>query len=90
MRTPGIENNENKESDMTTTTLIPFGARAERTPYTVTLAAGSFVYDPSRQVNTLTDGSGALWSRSASLAGSCTNTNWDSKNDDTSDPYLMR
>ena len=56
----------------------------------MTLEAGSFVYDPARQVNVLTDGSGALWSRSTSLAGSCTNTNWDSKNDDTADPYLMR
>ncbi|MDX3613684.1 putative ATP-grasp-modified RiPP [Streptomyces europaeiscabiei] len=75
---------------MPTATLVPFGARAERTPYTVTLEAGSFTYDPARQVNVLTDGSGTLWSRSTSLAGSCTNTNWDSKNDDTADPYLMR
>ncbi|WP_020124063.1 putative ATP-grasp-modified RiPP [Streptomyces canus] len=75
---------------MPTATLVPFGARAERAPYTVTLEAGSFVYDPARQANVLTDGSGALRSRSTSLAGSCTNTNWDSKNDDTSDPYLMR
>jgi len=75
---------------MPTARLVPFGARAERIPYTVTLEAGSFVYDPARQVNVLTDGSGALWSRSTSLAGSSTNTNWDSKNDDTSDPYLMR
>lgn len=71
-------------------TPVPFGTRAEHTPYTVTLEAGSFAYDPARQVNVLTDGSGALWSRSASLAGSCTNTNWDSKNDDTADPYVMR
>ncbi|WP_055532567.1 putative ATP-grasp-modified RiPP [Streptomyces graminilatus] len=70
--------------------VIPFGARAERTPYTVTLDAGSFAYDPVRQVNVLADASGSLWSRSTSLAGSCTNTNWDSKNDDTSDPYVMR
>lgn len=70
--------------------LVPFGVRAERTPYTVTLESGSFAYDPARQVNVLTDGSGALWSRSSSLAGSCTNTNWDSTNDDTSDPYVMR
>ncbi|MDQ1018511.1 putative ATP-grasp-modified RiPP [Streptomyces afghaniensis] len=73
-----------------TAALVPFGARAERTPYTVTLEASSFAYDPVRQVNVLTDGTGALWSRSTSLAGSCTNTNWDSKNDDTADPYLMR
>jgi putative ATP-grasp target RiPP len=75
---------------MPTATIVPFGARAECTPYTVTLQAGSFAYDPDRQVNVLTDGSSTLWSRSATLAGSCTNTNWDSKNDDTSDPYLMR
>jgi hypothetical protein len=56
----------------------------------VTLEAGSFTYDAVRQVNVLTNGTGALWSRSASLAGSCTNTNWDSKNGDTADPYLMR
>ncbi|MEU6221914.1 hypothetical protein ABZ845_31110 [Streptomyces sp. NPDC047022] len=68
--------------------VIPFGARAERTPYTVTLAAGSFTYDRVRQANVSTDGS--LWSRSSTLAGSCTNTNWDSTNDDTADPYLMR
>jgi putative ATP-grasp target RiPP len=73
-----------------TAALVPFGARAERTPYTVTLEAGSFTYDAVRQVNVLTNGTGALWSRSASLAGSCTNTNWDSKNGDTADPYLMR
>jgi|EndMetStandDraft_8_1072994.scaffolds.fasta_scaffold956333_2 putative ATP-grasp target RiPP len=72
------------------TPVIPFGARAERTPYTVTLEAESFAYDPVRQLNVLADGSGSLWSRSTSLAGSCTNTNWDSKNDDTSDPYVMR
>lgn len=72
------------------TTVVPFGARAERTPYTVTLEAGSFAYDPGRQANVLTDGSGSLWSRSATLAGSCTNTNLDSRNDDTADPYLMR
>lgn len=70
--------------------IVPFGARAERTPYTVTLEADSFTYDPQRQVNVMNDGSGSLWSRSTSLAGSCTNTNWDSKNDDTSDPYVMR
>ncbi|MDT0467530.1 putative ATP-grasp-modified RiPP [Streptomyces gibsoniae] len=72
------------------TAAVPFGARAERTPYTVTLAVGSFTYDPARQANVLTDGSGALWSRSTSLNGSCTNTNWDSQNDDTADPYVMR
>ncbi len=75
---------------MHATTIVPFGARAERAPYTVILESGSFVYDPNRQANVLTDGSGALWSRSTSLAGSCTNTNWDSKNDDTSDSYLLR
>ncbi|WP_232838541.1 putative ATP-grasp-modified RiPP [Streptomyces geranii] len=56
----------------------------------MTLEAGAFAYDPVRQVNVLADGSGSLWSRSTTLAGSCTNTNWDSKNDDTSDPYVMR
>ena len=30
----------------TAATLVPFGARAERTPYTVTLEARSFTYDP--------------------------------------------
>ncbi|MEU9337813.1 putative ATP-grasp-modified RiPP [Streptomyces sp. NPDC048290] len=75
---------------MSATPPVPFGARAERAPYTVTLKADSFTYDPDRQLNVLTDGTGALWSRSTELAGSCTNTNWDSKNDDTSDPYLMR
>jgi len=67
--------------------VIPFGARAERTPYTVTVKAGSFSYDRRRQVNVMSDGS--LWGRS-NMAGSCTNTNWDSKNDDTADPYVMR
>jgi hypothetical protein len=66
--------------------VVPFGARAERTPYTVKIEAGSFAYDPIRQVNIMTDGS--LWSRS-NLAGSCTNTNLDSKNDDTADPYFV-
>ena len=74
----------------TSTAVVPFGARAERTPYTVTLEEGSFMYDPVRQVNVLTDGSGSLWSRSTTLAGSCTNTTLDSRNDDTADPYLMR
>jgi len=74
----------------TTATVVPFGARAERTPHTVTLEAGSFTYDRARQVNVMTDGTGVLWSRSATLAGSCTNTNWDSTNDDTADPYVMR
>ncbi|GAA3062732.1 putative ATP-grasp-modified RiPP [Streptomyces glomeratus] len=72
------------------TAALPFGVRAERTPYTVTLKAGSFAYDRARQVNVLTDGSGSLWSRSTSLNGSCTNTNWDSQNDDTADPYVIR
>ncbi|WP_269858734.1 putative ATP-grasp-modified RiPP [Streptomyces sp. RPT161] len=66
--------------------MIPFGARAERTPYTVTVEAGSFVYDPQRQANVTPQGN--LWAESQS-AGSCTNTNWDSKNDDTADPYFI-
>lgn len=45
---------------MPTATLVPFGARAERTPYTVTLEAGSFAYDPARRV----------WHRTQSLTGS--------------------
>lgn len=67
--------------------VIPFGARAERTPYTIELDGASFVYDRGRQVNVTADG--GLLART-SLAGSCTNTNLDSRNDDTSDPYLMR
>ncbi|MBV9026571.1 MAG: hypothetical protein JO362_22870 [Streptomycetaceae bacterium] len=69
-----------------TTTVIPFGARAERTPHTITLEPGSFTYDPQRQVNVTPDG--GLFARSG-IPGSCTNTNWDSTNDDTSDPYLI-
>lgn len=68
------------------TTVIPFGARAERTPYTITIEPKSFTYDPQRQVNVTPDG--GLFARSG-IPGSCTNTNWDSTNDDTSDPYVV-
>lgn len=71
----------------TETPAIPFGARAEREPYTIDVDGSTFQYDPQRQVNVMTDGS--LLAHSA-LRASCTNTNWDSKNDDTSDPYMIR
>lgn len=67
---------------------IPFGARAEREPYTIELDGSTFAFDRARQVNVLTDGSGDLLAHRP-MAASCTNTNWDSTNDDTSDPYLM-
>ncbi|MFB7905822.1 hypothetical protein ACFC1T_05300 [Kitasatospora sp. NPDC056076] len=66
--------------------VIPFGARAERTPYTVDVDGSTFRFDPERQVNITT--AGGLLARTA-MAGSCTNTNWDSKNDDTADPYVV-
>lgn len=69
---------------MPQTVVIPFGARAERGPYTVTIDVASFAYDRHRQVNMLADG--GLWCRSG-IPGSCTSTNADSKNDDTADPY---
>ena len=74
---------------MTTATapVIPFGARAERDPYTIDVDGSTFHYDPVRQVNVMSDGS--LLAHST-LRASCTNTNWDSKNDDTSDPYMIR
>ncbi|MEU1626663.1 hypothetical protein ABZ746_15320 [Streptomyces sp. NPDC020096] len=52
----------------------------------MTVEAGSFAYDPHRQVNLTPQGN--LWAESG-IAGSCTNTNWDSKNDDTADPYFI-
>ncbi|WP_030775202.1 hypothetical protein [Streptomyces sp. NRRL F-2664] len=67
--------------------LVPFGARAERVPYTIEVDGSSFTYDRQRQVNITKDG---VLLAHTSLAASCTNTNWDSKNDDTSDPYMMR
>jgi putative ATP-grasp target RiPP len=66
--------------------MIPFGARAEREPYTIDVDGSAFSYDPHRQVNVTTDGH--LFAHTT-MAGSCTNTNWDSKNDDTADPYRI-
>ncbi|EST25406.1 putative ATP-grasp-modified RiPP [Streptomyces roseochromogenus] len=70
-----------------TTATIPFGARAERQPYTIDVDGSTFAYDHQRQVNVMSDGT--LLAHST-LRASCTNTNWDSKNDDTSDPYVIR
>ncbi|OIJ90494.1 putative ATP-grasp-modified RiPP [Streptomyces monashensis] len=70
-----------------TTATIPFGARAERQPYTIDVDGSTFAYDHQRQVNVMADGT--LLAHST-LRASCTNTNWDSKNDDTSDPYMIR
>jgi putative ATP-grasp target RiPP len=68
------------------TPTIPFGSRVEREPHMVALESGSLRYDPDRQLNVLADGT--LWCESA-MAPTCTNTNWDSKNDDTADPYRL-
>lgn len=68
------------------TAAIPFGARAEQQPHTITLEAGSVRYDPQRQLNVMTDGT--LWCHSE-MAATCTNTNYDGKNDDTPDPYKL-
>ncbi|MGV4981986.1 putative ATP-grasp-modified RiPP [Streptomyces sp. NRAIS3] len=70
-----------------TTVTIPFGARAERQPYTIEVDGSTFAYDHQRQVNVMTNGTILAHS---TLRASCTNTNWDSKNDDTSDPYMIR
>ncbi|NEA31846.1 putative ATP-grasp-modified RiPP [Streptomyces sp. SID13031] len=69
-----------------TTTQVPFGARVQFRPYQVTLEGGSFRYDVERQVNVMTDGTLLCEQR---LPQSCTGTNWDSKPDDTADPYLL-
>lgn len=66
--------------------LIPLGVRAERARYTIDVDGSTFAYDHERQVNVTNDG-GLL--AHTSMAGSCTNTNWDSKNDDTADPYVL-
>jgi len=68
------------------TDVIPFAARAHREPYSITIKAGSVQYDADRQVTIMDDGSLFCESR---LPQSCTGTNWDSKPDDTADPYLF-
>lgn len=65
---------------------VPFGARAEQQPHTITLEAGSLNYDPDRQLNVMSDGT--LWCQST-MPSTCTNTNYDGRNDDTPDPYLF-
>lgn len=71
---------------MSQTTVVPFGARAEQQPNLIELEADSLSYDPAQQMNVLRDGS--LWCHAA-MAPTCTNTNYDSKNDDDPDPYRM-
>lgn len=66
--------------------MIPFAARAERAPYVVTLEEGFLRFDPDRQLNVLADGT--LWCE-APMAGTCTSTNWDGKDDDVDDPYKL-
>ncbi len=66
---------------------VPFGARAERSPHVIDIAAGSVTYDPRQQLNVISGG--RLWCLSSEMPATCTNTNYDSKNDDTSDPYRV-
>ncbi|MET8188997.1 MULTISPECIES: hypothetical protein [unclassified Streptomyces] len=62
---------------------LPFAARGTVIPYLVPLAVG-VRYDEAQQLNVTPEGS--PWHETA-IAASCTNTNWDSSNDDTQDPY---
>lgn len=62
---------------------LPFAARGTAIPYVVAPAVG-IRYEEELQLNVAPDGS--PWHETA-VAASCTNTNWDSSNDDTSDPY---
>ncbi|WP_020392219.1 hypothetical protein [Kribbella catacumbae] len=71
---------------MTTIVMIPFGARVQFRPYNITVESGSFRYDGERQVNVMADGSLLCQQR---LPQSCTGTNWDSRPDDTADPYTL-
>ncbi|MPZ94579.1 MAG: putative ATP-grasp-modified RiPP [Propionibacteriales bacterium] len=67
------------------TATVPFGARAEQRPHTITLEAGSLSYDPDRQLNVMIDGSLRC---QCTIPSTCTNTTT-TKNDDTPDPYLF-
>lgn len=62
---------------------LPFAARGTAIPYLMPPAVG-VRYDEQQQLNVTPDGN--PWHETA-VAASCTNTNWDSSNDDTSDPY---
>lgn len=65
-------------------TITPFGVRGENRPYTVNVPPGSVTYDPQSQLNVTADGQPWCETR---MPASCENTNYDSKNDDTPDPY---
>jgi hypothetical protein len=65
------------------TGLLPFAARGTAIPYLVPPAV-AIHYDEQQQLNLTPEG--RPWHETA-MGASCTNTNWDSSNDDTSDPY---